>query len=714
MYQLKNLFVFFISILVAGTVATCVNAETFFANEYEFVSEFGSHGSGPGQFGTDLGPRGIIVKDGIIFVGDYGNQRIQKFTLSGEYIDHWSSGYMAQLAEKDGYLFQLAPTGSIKKWTLEGLEVDSVTFSIPAWSAGMTMDSDNNLQVSIAVNKHVRKYNTDLDFLGEYSVPEGCGNDIHGSADGHVYFSTEEQEFAKYANDGEDTEWRRPRNNTSLLYITSGGDFAVRDNDLQQILFYDSEWNLITTLGTPGGGNSPGDFGFIREITLDENGYLYVSDGNPNYRIQIFAPAGEPSPTPTAEPNQDCWPVTSQTHALYKFEENALDAGPNEFHGTAHSALWSQDSACGDYAYQNQRTISNYIELPADVLNTIGSSWGIRAHLKLTGHGNNGNELTFLCFKSGINSHAVSIGESPDWVDCSFLTLLDNEHSLCIDGLTTGVYYVYELRYTNNDGYARVFLDNVLQDEVFIGYNPLTTHDTLYVGKGMFGNENRPWWGRIDHLEFLDIDETSTPTPTPTDTPSPTDTPTPEPTNTPIPSDTPTPEPTVTPTATNTPTHIPTNTPTYTPTETPIPPTPTPAPTHSPTPTYPIELALDMPLDHYYKDDEFYLNCHITLHSDTPVSGRFFVLMEVNGLYYYYPSWRQFNWFDLFDDNKDEWSISMTVLDDTTEIVLESFKMPFFPFSMTGCLFMTTFTDKDVTDLIGNIDIVEWGFGGVP
>jgi hypothetical protein len=698
MFELKKLFSLLLSILIFGTVATSVSAETFFADEYEFVMEFGSHGTGTGQFGTGIGPRGIIVTDEFIFVGDYGNQRIQKFSLSGEYIDHWSSGYMAQLAEKDGYLFQLAPNGSIKKWTYDGTEEDAVTFSIPAWSAGMTMDSDNNLQVSIAVNKNVRKYDTDLNFAGEYSVPDGCGNDIHGSDDGHVYFSTEEQEFAKYTNDGEDTEWRRSSDTVSLLYITNGGHFALRVNELRQIQLFDSEWNLITTLGTPEGGNEPGEFGSVQEMTVDENGYLYISDGDPNYRIQIFAPVGEPSPTstpaptPTAEPTEDCWPVTSQTHALYRFEENAMDSGPNEFHGTAHSALWSLDSACGDYAYQNQRNSSNYIELPADVLNTIGSSWGIRAHLKLTGHGSNGNELTFLCFKSGINSHAVSIGESPDWVDCGFYTLLDNEHSLCIDGLITGVYYIYELHYTNSDGYARVYLDGVLQDEVFIGYDPLTTHTTLYVGKGLFGNENRPWWGRIDHLEFLDIDETSTPTPSPTNTPLPTDTP--------APTDTPTPTATLTPQPTDTPTGIPTGTP--------VPPSPT------PTSEFPLELALDMPLEHYYKDDEFYLNCHITLQSDTPVSGRFFVLMEVNGLLYYYPSWRQFNWFDLFDEHRDEWSVSMTVLEDTTEIVLESFKMPFFPFPMTGCLFMTTFTDEDVTDLIGNIDVVEWGFGGVP
>jgi hypothetical protein len=164
-----------------------------------------------------------------------------------------------------------------------------------------------------------------------------------------------------------------------------------------------------------------------------------------------------------------------------------------------------------------------------------------------------------------------------------------------------------------------------------------------------------------------------------------------------------------------------TPTPTFTaapPTSTPVPPTPTstptPEPTQTPTPAHPLQVTLDMPQQHYYANDLFYLNCDLTLPMGIPVSGRLFVLMEVVGQYYYYPSWRRFEWFDLFNEDKDEWSVPMTVLEETTEIVLEAFKMPFYPFRMSGCYFMSTFTDHDVLYLLSNVDVVEWGFGGEP
>ncbi len=192
--------------------------------------------------------------------------------------------------------------------------------------------------------------------------------------------------------------------------------------------------------------------------------------------------------------------------------------------------------------------------------------------------------------------------------------------------------------------------------------------------------------------EYCNPDTTPTPTAEPTDTPTSTPTTEPSATPTPVPpTATPSPPPTITPS-----------------------PTPTLTPEATQTPTHPLKITLDMPKQHYYANDEFYLNCELSLTTGTPVAGRLFVLLEVAGLYYYYPSWRRFEWSDLFNKDKDEWSVPMTVLEDTTEIVLEAFKMPFWPFPMTGCYFLSTFTDHEVTVLLSNIDEVEWGFGGEP
>lgn len=56
---------------------------------YEFETAWGSLGSGDGQFNN---PAGIVVdSSGNIFVADFYNHRIQKFTSSGVFITKWGS-----------------------------------------------------------------------------------------------------------------------------------------------------------------------------------------------------------------------------------------------------------------------------------------------------------------------------------------------------------------------------------------------------------------------------------------------------------------------------------------------------------------------------------------------------------------------------------------------------------------------------------------------
>jgi sugar lactone lactonase YvrE len=58
-----------------------------FDAEGEYVSEFGSVGSGPGQF--DLVHGVAVDRDRRIYVVDRGNSRIQVFSEGGEYIQEW-------------------------------------------------------------------------------------------------------------------------------------------------------------------------------------------------------------------------------------------------------------------------------------------------------------------------------------------------------------------------------------------------------------------------------------------------------------------------------------------------------------------------------------------------------------------------------------------------------------------------------------------------
>jgi len=58
-----------------------------FTSEGQFISQWGTPGSGDGQFNE---PHGIAVDgSGNVYVADYGNQRIQKFTSNGQFITKW-------------------------------------------------------------------------------------------------------------------------------------------------------------------------------------------------------------------------------------------------------------------------------------------------------------------------------------------------------------------------------------------------------------------------------------------------------------------------------------------------------------------------------------------------------------------------------------------------------------------------------------------------
>ena len=52
----------------------------------QLVKQWGTAGTGPGQFNL---PHGLVVRDGVIYVADRQNGRIQRFDLDGKYLGEW-------------------------------------------------------------------------------------------------------------------------------------------------------------------------------------------------------------------------------------------------------------------------------------------------------------------------------------------------------------------------------------------------------------------------------------------------------------------------------------------------------------------------------------------------------------------------------------------------------------------------------------------------
>lgn len=83
------------------------------------VREWGSAGTGPGQFHL---PHGIAARDGVIYVADRQNGRIQRFNLEGRYLGEWS-----HLGKT--FSISIAPDGNL--WI--GTHPRNVANEAPGW-----------------------------------------------------------------------------------------------------------------------------------------------------------------------------------------------------------------------------------------------------------------------------------------------------------------------------------------------------------------------------------------------------------------------------------------------------------------------------------------------------------------------------------------------------------------------------------------------------
>ena len=78
-----------IAFLVAIVACVMLVPSVAAAEEYQFVTAWGTHGKGTGQFPL---PKGIAADaEGHVYVADSNNHRIQKFNSTGTFIAQWGS-----------------------------------------------------------------------------------------------------------------------------------------------------------------------------------------------------------------------------------------------------------------------------------------------------------------------------------------------------------------------------------------------------------------------------------------------------------------------------------------------------------------------------------------------------------------------------------------------------------------------------------------------
>jgi len=202
---------------------------TFTPEPAMFVSIWGATGGGDGQF---RGPNGVATaSDGSVYIVDKGNERIQKLSSDGVFINSWG-----------GFRFSL---GNL--WARE---------MFGPWPRAVAAALDGSIYVVDDYYERVQKFTSDGVFVSKWGT-EGTGDgefsSLRGVAvapDGSVYVSD--------------------MGNHRIQKFTSEGDFV-------------SKWGGI--------GTGDGEFASPRGVAVAPDGSVYVVD-NVNHRVQKFTSEG--------------------------------------------------------------------------------------------------------------------------------------------------------------------------------------------------------------------------------------------------------------------------------------------------------------------------------------------------------------------------------------------------------------------------------------
>ncbi|MBM3476011.1 MAG: hypothetical protein FJX75_22305 [Armatimonadetes bacterium] len=339
-------------------VATLVIGASAHAS-YQFVTEWGSRGSGDGRF---VSPQGIAVDGaGNVYVADTWNHRIQKFDGSGAFLTKWGSegtgdgqfSFPSSIAVGTSGNVYVADTDNHRIEKFDG----SGTF-LAAWGVegsgdgefrgprGIAVDATGNVYVGERLNYRVQKFDGSGTFLttwgsfgtgdGQFHFPEGVAVD----AAGNVYVADAASDrIQKFDGNGTFvSKWGSRGSGDGQFYnpcgvaVDAAGNVYVTDVNLR-VQKFDGNGAFLTKWGAQGTGR--GEFGWVNALAVDFAGNVYVADTG-NCRVQKFA---DLSPTAlllswTGEPgylNDGCDPDISEANtARPTFRVRVTDADGTE------------------------------------------------------------------------------------------------------------------------------------------------------------------------------------------------------------------------------------------------------------------------------------------------------------------------------------------------------------------------------------------------
>ena len=399
--------IFLLMVFVQGVQA----AET-----YSFVTKWGSSGSGDGQFST---PEGVAVDSSDnVYVADYSNNRIQKFSSDGTFITKWgaygsgdgqfyphsvavdSSGNV-YVADSDGIninrIQKFSSTGTfITKWGSSGS--GDGQFYTPG---GLAIDSSGNVFVADWGNNRIQKFSSTGTFITKWGAQTGTGNGqffhpggVAIDASGNVFVAdTDNHRIQKFTSDGTfitkwgsydsgDGQFKYPRG----IAVDLSGNVFVSDSYNHRVQKFGSAGAFLTKWGTEGSGD--GQFEYPYGVAVDSANNIYIAD-NRNYRIQKFAPdpAYPPVANFTGTPTSGTAPLTvtftdTSTNTPKSWSWNFGDGSSvnstqrNPVHTYATIGTYTVKLTATNSAGSNIFTRTNYITVNSPVVTPVASFTG--------------------------------------------------------------------------------------------------------------------------------------------------------------------------------------------------------------------------------------------------------------------------------------------------------------------------------------------------
>jgi len=284
---------------------------SFGFDDYDLVSEWGTFGVvEPGHFSY---PQFIAVSDddGSIYVSDFGNKRIQKFSSNGEYITDWgqSGKQVGNFYNPSGIAVGIDSVfvvdrdlNRIQKFSLDGEFIS--TWGTKGTGEGQFLYPNgiaiNNgiLYVVDTGNQRIQIFSTDGEFIssfGSSGLGEGKFLNVVGidvDVDGNIYVTDKgNSKIEKFNADGELIK-SFPFHFPSYVFspeaitVNDSGDMFVVNSATGRILHLSQDSDLRLSQ-VDQAGPYPDSFEDITDLEIGINGELLVVD-SPSHTIQLY------------------------------------------------------------------------------------------------------------------------------------------------------------------------------------------------------------------------------------------------------------------------------------------------------------------------------------------------------------------------------------------------------------------------------------------